>query len=220
MFDCLKTLFELLEVYRGVPYFFKLHLVIRYILCPFSKLESFVPVEGTIVELGCGSGIFVNLLSMKSAKRHIIGYDYDEKKVAIAKRTMRSNERIEFYCHDIADLELTGLDIDAFVIVDVLYLIDFESQRRMFENCYKVLKEGGLLLIKTMSKKPAWKFMIDNLEETLSVKVFRITRGGKKFFHYDEDELVKELSEVGFSVRIERIDQFMPHPHIALICEK
>ena len=108
---------------------------------------------------------------------------------------------------------------DAFVLVDVLYLIEFDDQRKIISSCYNSLKKDGILLIKAMSKEPKWKYFIDHLEETLSVRVFKITLG-RKFYHFDENEFVDELTKVGFKVSNARLDKYLPHPHIAYICKK
>ena len=90
MLQYLKILKKLLTVYREVPFYFKFHLIVRYILCPFLELEAIIPKKANIVELGCGSGIFTNLMSIKSSERDITGIDLDEEKISIAKKTVKN----------------------------------------------------------------------------------------------------------------------------------
>ena len=219
MIDHLKTIFNLLKLFKKTPFYYKFHLVIRYILCPFLKLESLVPKKGNIIELGCGSGILTNILSLKSKGRKIKAIDIDGEKIKIANRTLQNRKEIEFIHQDIKGLDLEDESYSVFITADVIYQIGFDEQRKIFEKCFKALPQNGLLIIKTMSDHPKWKVFIDQFQDIISQKILRITKANQ-FFRFTDKELQNELIKAGFDVEIIRLDRFMTHPHIAFICKK
>ena len=84
MFNNLKTLLKLLNLYKKVPFYFKFHLTIRFLICPFLSLESFISPDARIVELGCGSGQNIMLLSHLYPHKKIIGLDWSKASIKIA----------------------------------------------------------------------------------------------------------------------------------------
>lgn len=219
MLKNIRTIINLLKFYRNVPFYFKFHLVIRYFLCPYLKLESFVPEKSDIVELGCGSGILSNILSMKSENRKLTGFDIDEEKIKIAKMTIGGRNNLQFIHKDITEINYKELGSSIFISADVFYQIDFEKQKEIFSACHDTLPSGGMFILKGMSELPKWKVFIDQFQDIVAQKLFGITKASH-FFRFNDEDLEIELSKTGFEVKKVRVDSFMIHPHIAFICTK
>lgn len=201
----------------------KLHVIMRLMGCPLSKIEPWVPKKGIILDIGCGYGCLVHYLHLTSSERNIIGCDTAEDKIAQAASTVMSSSNIKFYTGDIP--HLGNESIDCISIVDVLYLIPLKDWRPLFERCHSLIKTSGFFLLKEMDKEPSWKFKWNNFQETLSVKIFKVTSGSsfrkdKSFYFKSRNELCEELTSIGFKVKAVRIDKGYLHPHILYVCQK
>lgn len=212
-----------LSIYRRNPLLVKLHVMMRLLSCPFSKIEPFIPKKGGVLDFGCGYGCLSHYLHLTSNERNIIGCDTAEDKIAQASSTIIKDRNIRFYTGSLDFLEKESFD--CIVIIDVLYLIPFEEWRSIFERCHSLLKDGGFFLLKEMDKKPYWKFLWNIFQETLSVKLFKVTSGSnfsnnKHFYFKNRDKLCEELTGIGFKVKTVRIDKGYLHPHILYVCQK
>jgi len=212
-----------LGIYHKAPFIVRLHVIMRLLSCPFFEIEQYIPKKGIILDLGCGYGCFAHYFYLTSPERTVIGCDTAENKIAHALNTLTDNKNVKFYRGDINHLERES--IDCITIIDVLYLIPFEDWYSLLERCYRLLKVGGILLLKEMDKKPSWKFNWNTFQETLAVKLFKITSGSsfyyrKPFYYKTSEELVEDLIKVGFKIKIVRLDKGYLHPHILYVCQK
>ena len=195
----------------------RFHVWGRSKLCPFDAIASFVPKQGRILDVGCGHGLFSKYLKTDSRQRQIQGVDVDRDKIEFAKAHF-TEEGLDF---KVMDLVTEDLDVkaDCVVIVDVLYLIPYERQKAILSRCHELLADNGVLVIKEIGDKPRWKAALNQIEETLAVKILKITEGHDFYFHTVEEfrDLLEQLS---FSVDVRRVDRGYPHPHVAYICRK
>src|SRR3989442_6108904 len=84
-----------LRRYDEAPLLDRLLIRGRAFLADLTFVEPFVPRRGFVVDLGCGHGVFANLLREASEGRRVLGVDADLRKIAIAKLTEREGLRFE-----------------------------------------------------------------------------------------------------------------------------
>ncbi|WP_130838529.1 class I SAM-dependent methyltransferase [Lachnoclostridium sp. Marseille-P6806] len=96
----------------------------------------------TIVDLGCGTGIFTFLLE-KSDPSKLIGIDLSEEMLQIARDKAKvSNSKAEFILHDAATCkEVIEEPVDFIFSSTTSHYI--ENLGHLFENVAKSLKDGG-----------------------------------------------------------------------------
>ncbi|MCX6340303.1 MAG: class I SAM-dependent methyltransferase [Candidatus Aureabacteria bacterium] len=208
---------EILLHYHGLPLAARLHNKIRYLTCPFDRIEPLVPAAGSIYDLGCGHGLFSLYLALTSARRTVIGCDISEDKISIARQAARNIHNVEFRHVDILNFAL--LPAEAILLIDVLYLFSPGDQDRIIGACYTNLKPGGLLLVKTTDTSPRWKYAWAYAQEVLAVKILGITNGQRVQFR-SQEEFAKIFSALHLHVHVERIDNGYLHPHILYVCRK
>ncbi len=211
---------KIFELYKEAPFLMRAYLRIKLRICPLIALEDFFPKGGRIVDLGCGSGLFSNILSLGSPDRWIFGLDLDEKKIGIANQTKAQGSHMTYQAGDI--VETNYPEGDVFSLVDVLYLIPYEKQERIFKKCYFSLSENGILFIKEMDAKPRWKHIWNLLQESLAVKMigFTLSEKRERFFFRSQEDYLKILRKIGFSVKAVPMHSGYWYPHIAYICRK
>jgi 2-polyprenyl-3-methyl-5-hydroxy-6-metoxy-1,4-benzoquinol methylase len=208
---------EIFKLYQEHGFLTHLYIKIKLKICPFIKMEAFFPKKAKIVDLGCGNGLFPNILKLKSPDREIFGFDLDEKKIRAAKKTQKERTHIKFQRRNI--IEMDDLEGDVFSLIDVLYLIPPDKQEIILKKSYSALEKGGFLIIKEMDTKPSWKYLWNLIQETVAVKIIGLTLGGK-FYFKSREEYLKILTDLGFKVSPVRLDKGYWYPHIIYVCEK
>lgn len=208
---------EILKLYKDASFITRGYLRIKLRICPLIALETHFPREGTIIDLGCGNGLFPNILSMGSTDRRIIGIDLDQKKIEVANQTKAQGSPITYQLGDVVEADYPRGDV--FSLVDVLYLIPYQKQEIILQKCHEALRPRGTLIVKEMDTAPRWKYAWNLVQETLAVKLIGFTLG-ERFFFRSQKEFFEILQGVGFSVKAVPLHQGYWYPHIAYICTK
>lgn len=193
-------------------------MIIRWRVCPLRGVAAHVPMSGTIVDLGCGHGLFAQLLARQSPDRNVMGIDLDAHKITLAQQLQTPN--LQFIAGDLAEATLPPAD--AISIVDVFYLVPYAVQEHLLSVCSEKLAPGGAILLKEMSERPRWKAFLNWLEETLAVRVLRITAsaGAGKFYFRSREEWRDLFAKLGFTVETISLDHGYYHPHVLFIARK
>lgn len=189
----------------------------KFIICPFDAIAEKVPRRGRILDIGCGHGLFANLLALGSPERSVTGVDLSEKKIEMACRSVGARGNVRFFVADALEADLEGAR--AITLIDVLYLIPYEKQMEILRTCAAALPPGGLLLFRTLDKRPAWKFAVSLVREKLSIHVFKMTLGAELYYRASE-EWMDLLANLGFRVEIDRQFSGLFSPSVLFTCRK
>jgi 2-polyprenyl-3-methyl-5-hydroxy-6-metoxy-1,4-benzoquinol methylase len=206
---------RLLSLYKDSTLVTRAHVRVRWATCPFRAVAAEVPASGRILEVGCGHGLLSLLLALGSPGRDVHGIDVDEDKLDAARgAAVRGDLAAAF---DVA----RGGDVpdgpwDGIAIVDVLYLLDADSQRALLVACAQRLAPGGRLVVKEMAPVPRWKAAWNHAQEVAAVKLLRITEGGELTF-LPPAELAAAMAGAGLAVRERPLHRHYPHPHHLLV---
>jgi len=208
---------EVYRHYRNCGLAIKLYLRIKLRICPFQALETYFPRAGKVIDLGCGNGVFSNLLKLGSPSREILGFDLDPKKIKTAREVHKEIPGLEFRVSNITDMDYPMSDVIS--MIDVLYLIPYPRQEAMLRKCHGALTKGGVLILKDMDTQPRWKYLWNIFQETLAVKIIGFTHGNKLYFR-TRSEYLRLLEGIGFRVRPISLDKSYWYPHVLFIAVK
>ena len=168
------------QAYGREPLAQRLHVLIRALTCPFRALLDRFPRSGSVLDVGCGHGLLVNLLARDP--RHpglqLWGIDHDAAKIEVARRTALPG--VEFSTSRLEELPEAGFDVVS--IFDVLYTVREDIWGEILGGCYRVLRPGGMLIVKEVVDRPRWKYWAIMAQESLSVMIFKITKGDRPHF--------------------------------------
>jgi 2-polyprenyl-6-hydroxyphenyl methylase/3-demethylubiquinone-9 3-methyltransferase len=175
-----------------------------------------VPSEGRILDLGCGHGLFTNLLAVQSPSRQVLGIDPSPHKIAVARASGARLPNVRYQQGTVDDVE--ERDFRAITILDVLYLLPDDRKLAILRRCRELLAADGLLLVKTNDTRPRWKYAIVRLEEEVMVSLLGFTFGGELHFR-GVPEYTRLLSAAGFSASVVSLDSWLPIPHRLYRCQ-
>ena len=122
-------------------------LYLNGIVRDLQKLSNLPPGK-KILEIGCGNGIGTRLINEYFNPAGFIATEYDESLVEIAQ-LKNKNSKVQIEAGNAADLRFADNEFDAIVGLSVIHHIP--NWQDCLDELYRVLKPGGLLIIKELS---------------------------------------------------------------------
>ena len=112
----------------------------------------------TVLELGCGTGIDLNVIASKEKKNKYLGSDISEESIVTSLHiTEKFNNSIYFFAADTRYLPLRNRSLD--LIFSQGLLEHFRDPVVIVEEQVRVLKRGGILIINVPQRYTAYTFM-------------------------------------------------------------
>lgn len=187
-----------LRRYDAVPIADRLQVRGRALLADLLAIEPHLPRGGQIVDLGCGRGLFANVLLEASSAREVIGLDPDPRKVAVARATERPG--LTFRTGDATGIELP--ECDAIAIVDVLYLLTPAEQGGVVARAAARVRPGGRVVIYAQERRADIRFWLGYAQERIATAI-GATRGGTRGLHYSSRvQMCTRLESCGLAVEV------------------
>lgn len=110
--------------------------------------------ERPLIDLGCGIGLLPFYLREHGFRAPIIGIDFDERKIALARQAAAAYRAIDFVAADVREELPPDHDV---VMLDVLHYLDEDSQRRMLANAASV---AGTVIIRQGIRDGSWRYRL------------------------------------------------------------
>jgi 2-polyprenyl-3-methyl-5-hydroxy-6-metoxy-1,4-benzoquinol methylase len=200
----IRALIVLHRAYGQFPLRARVHVLIRFLTCPFLRVLKHVPTGATLLDLGAGHGVFSVLALERGA--HPTAIDPDVRKV----RKLGGVRSIIGY-----DDCIRGT-FDVVAMMDVLYTFPIDQWDGLLDRVRRRLKPGGLLIIKEHDPTARFKQFWNRTQERLTA-VVHLTLA--EAFSYERPEaFIARLQHHGFqSIESKRIDSGYPHPHMLYV---
>lgn len=169
----------------------------RPYICPFEELLPIVPTGSSILDVGCGGGLFLGLLAAEGRIRFGVGFDSAASAIATAQRMCRRvaesgvKATLDFQRRD-ANGPWPAETFDVVSIIDVMHHVPKSAQRSVFELAAARLRSPGLLIYKDMARAPVWRAWANRLHDLLLAR---------QWIHYVAiDEVERWGSELGLAL--------------------
>ncbi len=170
--DISRTAGSLLESVSGLAYWKQKG---RPYICPVRQLIALVPPHATVLDVGCGSGLFLGLLAVEGKVSAGVGFDSDPAAIATARRMLMSpllrgaQARLSFQLRTASDPWPQGT-FQVVSMIDVLHHVPLGLQRDFFGMAVSRVAPGGVLIYKDMCRSPRWRAWANRLHDLLLAK--------------------------------------------------
>ena len=200
--------FEKLRIEIEQPAYFREKLIYNYLYKgPFiewymrikTKLENnyqifheLVPLQGKILDIGCGYGFLSYMLHFTGKQREITGIDYDEKKIETANHCFSKTPSVSFIYSDVLNFPFEKYD--AIILADMLHYLLPDHQKEVIEKCIGQLNPGGIAIIRDGDKDAATKHKRTELTEFFSTRLFKFNKTGLKGLSFLSGSYIRETA--------------------------
>jgi 2-polyprenyl-3-methyl-5-hydroxy-6-metoxy-1,4-benzoquinol methylase len=206
------------RIVRALPPFERVYSRVRFsILRPklLSVMDLLLTDEGRILDVGCGFGLFAGYFGQTHPRRRIVGLDPDARRVGIARQVAARLGLREhrFVVGDVRDATLEG-PFDAAYVLDVMHHLPTVDQRRVLERLRDALAPGGMLLMKDITTEPRAGLLFTEALDRLMVG------WNEPLAYRHHREWGEMLTDLGFKVRMVRVPDVLPYPHVVIAATK
>jgi 2-polyprenyl-3-methyl-5-hydroxy-6-metoxy-1,4-benzoquinol methylase len=122
-------------------------------------------------------------------------------------------EQVELRAQKVQDLDPGRRRFEAAYTLDLLHHLPPPDVRPFLVSLYDVLGPGGILIVKEVSRRPAWKRLFTHALDLL-------VSADQPPHYFEEHDLTRLLCEVGFDVKLHRMLDILPYPHVLYVCRK
>ena len=203
-----EALAHVRRTYGSAPGSTRLHVLGRFLSCPFLRVLDHLPQGGRLLDLGAGHGIFAHL-ALERGAREAVAVEPDSRKVFLVPR--RPGLRVVNAYHS----ALRG-GFDAVTIFDVLYRLPKSDWDPLLAWVRERLAPGGVFLLKEIDPGHRAKALWNRAQER-GADLLGLTLG--EAHSYETREEVRErLLRAGFTgFEAVEIGAGYPHAHVLYI---
>jgi len=200
------------RVYGEYPLSHRLHVLVRWLTCPFVRTLADLPPGGRVLEIGAGHGIY-SYLASRDATRRVFAVEPDLRK-AVHPRHFPGVQWIAAF-----DDAVQGT-FDTIVIYDATYRMSIAYRTELYRRVFARLRPGGTFILKDMDPGHRWKMKWARFQEWLSDTFLKVSIGAG-FIYQSRDEVEATLRAIGFTeLKARAIDEGYPHPHVIFSARK
>jgi len=206
------------RIVRALPPIERAYSLVRFsILRPklLSVMDLLLTDEGRILDVGCGFGLFAAYFGQTHPRRRIVGVDPSVRRIALARGVAQSLGLRDhsFVVGDVRTADVEG-PFDAIYVLDVMHHLPREDQEQVLERLRSLLVPGGILLMKDITTEPAFGLFFTEALDRLMV-------GWREPLAYRHHrEWGEMLTGLGFKVRMVRVPDVLPYPHVVIAARK
>ncbi|MBD3230958.1 MAG: methyltransferase domain-containing protein [Candidatus Lokiarchaeota archaeon] len=155
--------------------------------------DKYILKNGNLLDIGCGVGSKSIHCSKKLDK--VYGFDFNEKHIEICKSLATKNKvkNVSFFVWN-AEKRLPFEDGFFSTILNLNVLEHINNRNNLLEESYRLLKEGGLLILTLPNKNTFWKKIQKRLD------LFYYSDSDHKI-EYSKQEIISILKNHNFEIK-------------------
>ncbi len=163
------------RIFAAAPRSVRLLQSYRPFICPFEELLPWVRLGDRVLDVGCGSGLWLGLLADlgRLTKKGSIGFDASARAIEAATAMRRTGgfEGVVSFVH--LDLRLDAPEPyggrDVVSIVDVMHHVPMAARRGVLSLAAERVRAGGTLIYKDMTHR-SWRAWMNRLHDLVMAR--------------------------------------------------
>jgi len=183
----------------------------------YEQFHALVPLQGRILDLGCGYGFMSYMLHYLSAGRNVTGVDYDEDKVATAAHCYQKSDSINFVHADVTQYSFAEQDV--IIISDVLHYLQPAQQEALLARCIANISDGGMVIVRDGDTELKERQKGTALTEFFSTKAIGFNKTGADGLSFISGSRIKEIA-ANNGATTEQIDNTQYTSNIIFVIKK
>lgn len=156
----------------------------------FRTIESHIPPNSRIIDVGCGYGLTAHLFSFLRPDTPVVGIDTNKHRITNALQSINNRKNITFVSADAREYPFR--ENDTVVFIDVLHHIPYKDHHELLTRIHQEIKNKGTLLIADVEKRPRWKYIIPYLSDVLLYPL------STRCQNYSREDMLQLLKETGW----------------------
>lgn len=145
---------------------------LRPYICPFGDVIALVPEKSRVLDVGCGSGLFLLMLASFGRLARGVGFDVSADAIAAAQAAATRLDRpdlVEFSVRSVAQGIPKG-DWSVVSVIDVIHHIPPAFQAGFIADLCAATPPGARLVIKDMVVTPRWRALANRMHDLLMAR--------------------------------------------------
>jgi SAM-dependent methyltransferase len=134
-----------------------------------AALEALRGRTRPLLDVGCGIGLLAFYLREHGYTAPIIGIDFDERKIEVARIAATRYRGLDFIAGDAREPLPEGHDV---VLLDILHYFDRGSQQRILANAARAAGPDGVIVLRQGIRDGSWRHRLTSFVDGLA-RVFR-----------------------------------------------
>ncbi len=179
-----------------------------------SEIGQYLPCRGTVLDIGCGFGLFSLYYAMQHPGLEIVGIDRNASRISQARLAAArlGISTVRYEVGDITDYTLTQQFEGAYML-DIVHHVPKEEVQPLISRVSERVAPGTCVLIKDIDAKPAYKrWFTWALDKLMDFKT--------PVCYWPAGELKPLIEEQNFQVFHHEIRDILPYSHILYICRR
>lgn len=193
-------------IYKGPVEEWYLRIKIKMEHC-YELFDKLVPRSARITDIGCGYGPLCYMLALTSAKREVLGIDYDEDKIAVAQNGwLRKKCNLRFEQANALEYDIPQSDV--FILNDMLHYMSEEHQNLLIHRCVDALAPDGFIIIRDGNTEEQQRHRVTKLTEVLSTQIIKFNKTEEKLCFVSESRMRQIADDCGMTVESLQNDKY------------
>ncbi len=160
------------RLYAGQHWRWRVVQPLRPYICPFGEVIDLVPPHSRVLDVGCGSGLFLLFLASFDKLEKGVGFDVAQDAIATAQTAasrLPNPDRVQFLVRSVEEGIPQG-DWSVLSVIDVIHHIPPRYQAGFIRDLCAATPPGARLIIKDMVARPQWRAFANRMHDLLMAK--------------------------------------------------
>ena len=154
---------------------------------------SKLPKLGKTVELGCGTGIFTDLIIPKTM--HLVATDLSNELLALARKRLSNNPKVMIQNENCMATSFASGAFDSAFMANLIHVV--EHPDKVLQECHRVLRKGGMMIIVTYTN--VGMHLLDKIK--LGLRFIKVWGKPPKHTHiFSPERLATLMVGAGFAI--------------------
>ena len=178
------------------------------------EIGQYLPDTGSVLDIGCGFGLFSLYYAATGPGRLVRGIDVDHRRIGMARRaaTRLALDNVVYEEGDARHFK-GDTEVTAAYMLDIVHHVPPATVPSLFRQLHRAVTPGGVLLVKDVDTRPAPKrWFTWTLDKAMDPRA--------PVRYWPAEELTAALEAAGFRVRRHLMVDVLPYPHVLYVCAR